>query len=97
MGSGSSTSENDDFDRQREVLMRQNAEMARNAAQPNAIQKRQHNDTVDQMSELILNLMQLTNNQNNVRTDGKQIEIDGVIYCIWNYQSDTCINCIYAG
>jgi serine/threonine protein kinase len=85
MGSSSSKCQNEDSEQRRELLMRQNAERAKHIAEQNAIGKRQHDGTIDQMSKFLLILMQSTDNQNIIRNDRQQIEIEGVTYHIQQF------------
>jgi len=85
MGASSSKSRIEDLERSQDALMKQNAEMAKHIAQQNAIHKKQHDETIDQMGKFLLVLMQSTNNQTVVRNDKKAIEIDGVTYDITQF------------
>jgi serine/threonine protein kinase len=74
-----------ELERNQDLLMKQNAELAKHIAEQGEFHKKQHEATVEQMAKLLVVLMQSNANETVIKNDRKSIEIEGVIYDVTQF------------
>jgi serine/threonine protein kinase len=84
MGGGSSK-KIEALERNQDLLMKRNAELAKHIAEQGEFHKKQHEATVEQMAKLLVVLMQGNQNETVIKKEKKSIEIDGVTYDVTEY------------
>jgi serine/threonine protein kinase len=80
MGSSGSKSKINELREQQNLLMKQNADMAKRLAEQEENSKRQHEATVEEIAKMMLALAQSNANETVIRNEKREIEIEGTTY-----------------